>query len=192
VLLSALLAKEEHSSIVPSHIDLNAACDTTQALPTPHINNIIRRIPLELRNLTKFSGHRHLLNRRIEKRNNRAVARRSRPVHGRVSAVEGVVRVDAPLVGPGGLADDRVLVESEEVLVLQDGDLFLGEVREVGAHEKRAFHYCPEREVGVFLFDREAVAHLLCWLVLVVHGLGLQRGIFTSSMSGSLRPQKSV
>jgi len=160
VLLSTFLTEEEDSSIVPSHIDLDAPRYAAQALPTPHVNNIVRRIPRQLRNLAILCAHRHLLNRRVEQRHHRAVTRRARPVHGRVRAVEGVVRVDPPLVGPGGLADDRVLVEGEEVLVLQDGDLFLGEVGEVGAHQQWAFHDCPQREVRVLLLDGEAVADL--------------------------------
>jgi hypothetical protein len=190
--LRTFLPNKENSSIIPSNINLDTARHAPQALPTPHINNSIRRIPLQLRNLSILGAHRHLLSRRVEQRDNRAVARRARPVHGGVGAVEGVVRVDAPLVGPGGLADDRVLVEGEEVLVLQDGDLFLGQLCEVGAHEKRAFHYCPEREVRVFLLDREAVADLLRLVSLGDVRTWVEGEMLTSSMSGSLRPQKSV
>lgn len=191
VLLRTPFTKEEDGSIVTSDLDLDIAFHTAHTLTSPHVNNIIRRASLKLRNLLILGTHRHSLSRGVEKRNHRAVARRARPVHRRVSAVKRVIRVDPPLVGPGGFADDRILVEREQVLVLQDVDLFLRQVREVGSHQQRAFHHRPQSEVRVFLFDREAVAHLRCFVSIFFAGVWLDWTL-TSSMSGSLRPQKSV
>lgn len=49
--------------------------------------------------------------------------RRTGPVLGRVSRVEGPVRVVAPLVGLRRSADDRVLVEIQQILILENGQV---------------------------------------------------------------------
>jgi hypothetical protein len=88
------------------------------------------------------------------------IARGTGPVHRWVGTVESVVGVYAPLVWPCRFANDWILVEGEQVLVLQDIDLFLGDVGQIRAHEERAFHHRPQRKVGMLLFDRETVADL--------------------------------
>lgn len=50
--------------------------------------------------------------------------RRPRPVFCRVSRVERVIIVIAPFVGVCGTADERVLVEGEQVFVFEDREVF--------------------------------------------------------------------
>lgn len=158
--LLARVSKPEDCSIVPSNLDLDVVPLATQALAAPNINHVVRNIARQLRNLAVICAHRPRLNRRVQQRDNCAVARCAGPVHRRVRAVERVIGVDAPLVRPCGLADDRILVEGEQVLVLQDVDLLLGEGGQICAHEQRAFHDCPERKVRVLLLEGETVADL--------------------------------
>jgi len=147
----ARVSEPEDCRVVPSNLDLDLVSLATQAFAAPNIDHIVRNIARQLWNLAVICAHRPRLDRRIEQRDNRAVAGRAGPVHCRVRAVERVVGVDAPLVRPCGLADDRILVEGEQVFVLQDVDLLLRERGQIRAHQKRAFHYCPEREVSVLL-----------------------------------------
>ena len=161
----ARISKPEDCSVVPGNLDLDIVSLATQAFAAPNIDHVVRNIARELGNLAIICAHRPGLDRGIEQRDNRAVAGRAGPVHRWVRAVERVVGVDAPLVRPCGLADDRILVEGEQVLVLQDVDLLLREFEQIRAHEKRAFHYRPERKVRVLLLKRETVADLqICQL----------------------------
>lgn len=156
----ARVPKQEDRSIIPSNLDLDLVPLAAQTFAAPDIDHIVRNIARELWDLAVIRAHRPRLDGRIEQRDDGDVAGRAGPVHRRVRAVEGIVGVDAPLVRPGGLSYNRVLVESEQVLVLQDADLLLGEGGQVCAHQEGAFHYCPECKVGVLLFGGETVSDL--------------------------------
>ena len=106
--------------------------------------------------------------------------------------VERVVRVVPPFVGACWRAGLVVLVEREEKLVLQDGEVFGCELVELGklgtcilryvtdltgrgitygcSDQEGRLHGCPEGKVGSLLLDRElAVAHFQhVWVVAAV------------------------
>lgn len=60
-----------------------------------------------------------------------------------------------PFVRSGSFAKDLVLVESDEILVLQDLDIGLAQLGDIRPDEKWRFHHRPKSEMGSALFSRE-------------------------------------
>lgn len=143
----AATANDKHSRIVRRNLDIQPAGQAAHTRTRPSFRDLVCSTRSQAWDLAPSRSH---LGRRVVKiqdEDERALLELSGPVLSGERCIECPVWIGSPLIRSSRGAVLIILVECQEILVLQDGDVVRRDRTKICADEQRRFHGCPERKV---------------------------------------------